>query len=173
MLTAGGISDTILDFISQHQSWGPPMVFILALGESLAFISLLLPATAILLGAGGLVGAADIAFWPLWWAAVLGAAAGDWISYWLGIHYSHAVARMWPLSRHPELMPRGEDFFRRWGTFGVFAGRFFGPLRSIMPLVAGICGMRQLPFQIANLTSAIVWATGVLTPGMLAMDWLF
>ena len=37
------------------------------------------------------------------------------------------------------------------GQLGVFVGRFFGPLRSIMPLVAGICAMRQVPFQIANI----------------------
>lgn len=54
----------------------------------------------------------------------------------------------------------------------MFIGRFFGPLRSIMPLVAGICGMRQLPFQLANVTSAGLWATGVLTPGIVAIDWL-
>ena len=167
-----GVSDMLLSFITHHQSWGAAIVFALAFGESLAFVSLLLPATAILLGVGGLVGAADIAFWPIWWAAALGAAAGDWLSYWLGVRYSYATAHIWPLSRHPKMLPRGEAFFRRWGTAGVFVGRFFGPLRSIMPLVAGICGMRQLPFQIANLTSGVVWATGVLTPGMVTIDWL-
>jgi membrane protein DedA with SNARE-associated domain len=94
-----------------------------------------LPATAILLGVGGLVGAADIAFWPIWGAAALGAVFGDWFSYWLGCRYSYAIARVWPLSRRPDLLPRGETFFRKWGTLGVFVGRFFGPLRSIMPLV--------------------------------------
>lgn len=162
----------VLNFITDHQGWGTAIVFMLAFGESLAFVSLLLPATAILFGIGGLIGAADIAFWPIWWAAALGAVAGDWLSYWLGVRYSHAIAHIWPLSRHPEMLPRGEGFFRRWGTAGVFVGRFFGPLRSIMPLVAGICGMRQVPFQIANLTSAVVWATGVLTPGTVAIDWL-
>jgi membrane protein DedA with SNARE-associated domain len=113
------------------------------------FLSLLLPATAILLGVGGLIGAADI-----------------------GCCYSYAITRVWPLSRRPDLLPRGEAFFKKWGTFGVFVGRFFGPLRSVMPLVAGICGMRQLPFQIANLVSAVLWATGVLTPGIVALEWL-
>jgi membrane protein DedA with SNARE-associated domain len=32
--------------------------------------------------------------------------------------------------------------------------------------------MRQLPFQIANLASAVLWATGVLTPGIVAIEWL-
>ena len=168
----GDISDTFLSFIGHNEAWGPAIVCILAFGESLAFVSLLLPATAILLGVGGLIGATDIAFWPIWWAAMLGAVLGDWLSYWLGARYSYAIAHIWPLSRHPELLPRGEALFRKWGILGVFVGRFFGPLRSIMPLVAGICGMRQLPFQIANLASAILWATGVLAPGVVVIEWL-
>jgi len=155
-----------------HQAWAPWIVFILAFGESLAFVSLILPATAILFGVGGLIGAAGIGFWPLWGAAALGAMLGDWLSYWFGRRYGHAIARLWPLSRHPDLLPRGEVFFRKWGILGVFIGRFFGPLRSAVPLVAGICMMRRMSFQIANIASAIIWATGVLTPGALALRWL-
>jgi membrane protein DedA with SNARE-associated domain len=32
--------------------------------------------------------------------------------------------------------------------------------------------MRQLPFQIANVVSAVIWATAVLTPGVVAITWL-
>ena len=155
-----------------HQAWALWIVFVLAFGESLAFVSLILPATAILFGVGGLIGAADIGFWPLWGAAAPGAVLGDWLSYWLGYRYNYAIARIWPLSRHPDLLPRGEAFFRKWGILGVFIGRFFGPLRSAVPLVAGICGMHRMPFQIANVASAVVWATGVLMPGTLALRWL-
>lgn len=162
----------VLVFIRHHESWAPAVVFALAFGESLAFISLLLPATVILFGAGGLLGASDIAFWPVWAAAALGAALGDWVSYWLGYHYKDAIGRIWPLSRHPDLLPRGHAFFTKWGAFSVFLGRFFGPLRSIVPLVAGICAMPQLIFQIVNITSALVWATGVLAPGTVGIRWL-
>ena len=172
MLTEDGISETLLNFVRNHQAWAPALVLILAFGESLAFVSLLLPATVILLGLGGLTGAADIAFWPIWCAAALGAVLGDWLSYWLGRRYSHAISRIWPLARHPELLAREEAFFRKWGTLGVFIGRFFGPLRSIVPLVAGIFGMPQVPFQIMNIASAVLWATGVLAPGRIALDWL-
>jgi membrane protein DedA with SNARE-associated domain len=163
---------TILAFIREHESWAAPVVFILAFGESLAFISLLLPATAILFGAGGLIGATGIGFWPIWLAAALGAAVGDWVSYWLGFHYKHGIARLWPLSRNPALLPRGEAFFRKWGVAGIFLGRFFGPLRSAVPLVAGICAMPLLRFQIANVASAVVWATGILMPGTIGARWL-
>lgn len=78
----------------------------------------------ILLGLGALVGESGIAFWPLWIAASVGAFMGDWVSYWFGDRYQHQVEHMWPLSRHPHLMVRGHAFFERWGTWGVFIGRF-------------------------------------------------
>ena len=168
----GQYSAAVLAFMGAHQGWAAPIVFGLAFGESLAFVSLLLPATVILFGAGGILGASGIPFWPVWIAAASGAAAGDWLSYWLGYHYKDAIGHVWPLSRRPDLLVRGHAFFIKWGTLGVFAGRFFGPLRSIMPLVAGICAMPAVPFQIANVASAIVWATGVLAPGRLAVGWV-
>jgi membrane protein DedA with SNARE-associated domain len=171
-MTIGDLHDAVLTFVRDQEAWAAPIVFILAFGESLAFISLLLPATAILFGVGGLVGATGIGFWPIWVAAALGASLGDWVSYWLGYHYKHAIARLWPLSRHPDLLPRSEAFFRKWGMLGIFLGRFFGPLRSAVPLVAGICAMPTSQFQIANVASALVWATGILTPGLVAVGWL-
>jgi membrane protein DedA with SNARE-associated domain len=74
---------------------------------------------------------------------------------------------MWPLSRHPDLLPKGEAFVKRWGVMAIFIGRFFGPLRASVPLVAGIFRMQFVQFQIANFTSAFVWAAVLLTLG----DW--
>ena len=139
--TIGDLLDAVLGFVKEHESLAAPIVFVLAFGKSLAFVSLLLPATVILFGIGGLIGATGIAFWPIWLAATLGATLGDWLSYWLGYHYKYEIAGLWPLSRRPDLLPRGEAFFRRWGIAGIFFGRFFGPLRSAVPLVAGICAM--------------------------------
>ncbi|MSO90675.1 MAG: DedA family protein [Acetobacteraceae bacterium] len=155
-----------------HEVWAIPIVALLAFGESLAFVSLLLPATVILFGFGALINGAGLQFWPLWMAAAVGAILGDWLSFWLGKHYGHAIAAMWPLNRHPTLIPRGQVFFEKWGIAGIFLGRFFGPLRSAIPLVAGICDMPRLQFQIANVASALVWATGILAPGAFGLEWL-
>lgn len=126
----------------------------------------------ILFGLGALIGSAEMAFWPLWTAAAVGAILGDWLSFWLGKHYGHAIARLWPLNRHPDLIPRGHAFFEKWGIAGIFFGRFFGPLRSAVPLVAGICAMPNTHFQVANVASGLVWATGILAPGAFGIHWL-
>jgi len=72
---------------------------------------------------------------------------------------------MWPLSRHPELIPRGERFVKLWGALGIMIGRFFGPLRASVPLVAGIFAMPFWQFQAANFVSAFIWAAMLLTLG--------
>jgi membrane protein DedA with SNARE-associated domain len=158
-----------LAFVRAHQAWAAPLVFLLAFAESLAVVSLLVPATAILFGISGLLGASGIPFWPCWAAAALGAILGDCVSYWVGLHFKDRLAHVWPLTRVPDLLPRGRAFFARWGVAGVFLGRFFGPLRAAVPLVAGACAMPMLPFQLANVASALVWATGILSPGLLAI----
>jgi membrane protein DedA with SNARE-associated domain len=155
----------IIAFVRQHESWATPLVFALAFGESLAFLSLVLPAWAALVGIGALTGASGLPFWPLWIAGALGAALGDWLSYWIGTQLGGTVIRLWPLSRYPGLLPQGEAFVQKWGVASIFLGRFFGPLRASVPLAAGICAMPFWPFQYANVSSALVWAAVLLTLG--------
>ena len=101
----------------------------------------------------------------VWVAGSIGAALGDWLSYWVGIKLGPPVAHVWPLSRHPDLLPKGEAFVTRWGVLAIFIGRFFGPLRASVPLVAGIFRMDYWQFQIANFASAFLWAFVLLTIG--------
>jgi len=108
------ITRALADFVRYHQVWAAPIVLVLAFGESLAFISLLVPAWGALVAIGALIGASGISFWPVWLAGALGASVGDWVSYWFGFRYKEQVAQMWPLSRYPDLIPRGETFVRNW-----------------------------------------------------------
>lgn len=167
-------ADAALAFVRDNREWAGPIVFVLAFGESMAFISLLLPFWFILVGIGTLIGASGTMadFWTVLFAASLGAALGDWVSYWLGEHFHEEIARIWPLSRHPDLIPRGHDFFEKYGIWAIFIGRFFGPLRAAVPLVAGIVRMPKLQFQLANVASAFVWAAVLLTPGSFGLAWI-
>ncbi len=119
--------------------------------------------------AGALVPDGTVPFLPLVSGAILGAVIGDAISWWLGRKYGEQITQRWPLSRHPEIVKRGEAFFERLGTLSVFVGRFFGPLRASIPLAAGILKMRAGPFWAANIGSAIIWAPALLIPGSLAV----
>jgi membrane protein DedA with SNARE-associated domain len=154
-----------LEFVRAHQIWAPFIVAGLAFCESLAFLSLLVPATVILVGIGALIGTTGIDFWPIWLGGAIGASLGDWLSYEVGRYLEKGAHRIWPLNRHPELVAKGEAFTRRFGVWAIFLGRFFGPARALVPLIAGIFEMPRLAFQFANVTSAFVWAFALLAPG--------
>ena len=101
-----------------------------------------------------------------------GAALGDWLCSWLGYHYHDQIQKMWPLRNHPGLIDRGRVFFKRWGAWAIVIGRFLGPLRASVPIVAGITEMPPVRFQIANWASAFLWAAVLLAPGKLGIGWL-
>jgi membrane protein DedA with SNARE-associated domain len=155
----------VIAFVREHAAWAPAIMFTLAFAESLAFVSLLVPAWGALVAIGALVATGSISFWPVWVAGAVGAALGDWLSYWIGVKLGPPVAHVWPLSRHPQLIPRGEAFVKKWGALAIVIGRFFGPLRAAVPLVAGIFEMPYWQFQVANFASAFLWAGVLLSIG--------
>jgi undecaprenyl-diphosphatase len=157
----------IVRFVASHPEWAGLVMFAVAFGESLVFVSLLFPGTALLLAAGALVPGDR---WPLALVvtgAILGAIVGDGVSYGIGRRYGYAVNRIWPFTHNNSLIPSGISFFQRHGGKSVFIGRFFGPVRAVIPLAAGILNMPAGRFWVANVGSAIVWAPGVMFPGAL------
>lgn len=58
-------------------------------------------------------------------------------------------------------------FFVQHGGKSVFLARFLGPVRAIVPLVAGMSGMPVARFTAVNVLSAIAWAAAHLLPGVL------
>ena len=154
-----------LEFISAHSGWAFPVMFVTSFGESFAFLSLLFPGTSILIVAGTLMATGSLPYWPVLLGAVIGAVLGDTVSFWLGQRYGGGIGRIWPFTRSPELLPNGIRFFARHGGKSVFIGRFFGPVRAVIPLAAGIMRMPRGRFWFANVTSAIVWAPMLLLAG--------
>jgi membrane protein DedA with SNARE-associated domain len=155
---------SLVEFTRDHAAWSPLIAFSVAFAESFAFLSLLVPGWAILIGIGALIGIGGLHLWPTWAGAFAGAALGDWISFEIGFRLKDGAVQLWPLRQHPAQVVRAHAFFARWGAGAVFVGRFFGPLRAVVPLIAGVLGMRRATFQIANLTSAAAWAFVLLAP---------
>ena len=164
-MTLEGIADAVVQFVQAREAWAAPIVFVLAFGESIAFVSLILPFWGMLVAIGAIISGSNAQFIAVWLAASVGAALGDWFSYWLGHHYHDQIAKMWPLSRYPDLLPRGHAFFERYGAWAIVLARFSGPFRASVPIVAGATQMNWLKFQIANWASAFVWAYVLLVFG--------
>ncbi|HYN79085.1 MAG TPA: VTT domain-containing protein [Lamprocystis sp. (in: g-proteobacteria)] len=156
----------ILAWVGLHPRWAYVTVFLVALTESTAIIGVFIPGVILLMGTGTLITTGVIAFWPAFIAAVAGAIAGDGLSYSLGRHYNDHLRTMWPFSRYPESIDHGIAFFDRYGGWSVAIGRFAGPSRAIIPLVAGMLQMPPRRFYVANVTSGIAQTIAFFIPGM-------
>lgn len=150
--------ESILALVRDNAPLAYATVALMCFGESFAFLSLLVPGWAFMLAAGALVASGSLHWLPVVLAGALGATLGDAISYWIGLKFKHAVPKIWPFTRHPDWLKRGHDFFERWGVASVFIGRFFGPVRAVIPLAAGMMEMPARAFWIANVTSALLSA---------------
>ncbi|AXB80156.1 DedA family protein [Novosphingobium sp. P6W] len=162
------MTSRVAGFVAEHGMWAGPIVGLLSFGESLALLGLFIPATTVMLAVGGLVGAGVLDPAPIVFWAVLGAILGDWLSYGMGRWIGPSIYHRWPLKKHRPMVARTRLFFRRFGFTAVFLGRFLGPIRATVPLVAGVVGMAKRPFQIANIVSAIIWVPMMFAPGILA-----
>ena len=161
------IVTNLLTWITAHQGTANLVVFTVAAVESLAVVGVFAPGVAVLIGVGALIAVGALEFWPIYWWATAGALLGESFSYWLGRHFKHELRGLWPLKHHPKLLDRGEAFFRRHGGKSVLLGRFVGPLRAIVPTVAGMLNMPVWHFALINVLSALIWAPIYLLPGMI------
>jgi membrane protein DedA with SNARE-associated domain len=166
----------VLAFLIQHQHWLPVLAALLAMAETTALVSILIPSTAILVALGGAVAAGVIPFLPLWIGASIGAVIGSTFSWWLGWHYGDDMLRQWPLRKHPTLAERTRAAFAKWGDGAIFAGHFIGPLRPVVFLMSGLSRIGHLRFQAFNLAGALGWAFIMPKSGELggnALGWLW
>ena len=157
--------DLILGFVRDHLELAGVVVFALGFAESIAFVSLFVPSTILFLGIGGVHAAAGGQYWQLWLAGSAGAALGDCVSYAFGRVFKHDVHRVWPISKYPELLPKGRALFERWGVWSILAGKFIGGLRPFIPVVAGMMDMPWGLFLIGSVLSSLAWAGIFLAPG--------
>lgn len=157
---------TLIHWVEQHPHEAAVITFLIAFAESLALIGLFFPGSVMLGLIGSLIGAHILSPFPIFLAAVLGAVLGDGLSFWLGYHYHEQIRVLWPFSRFTAFLNKGEAFFKKHGGKSVFLGRFLGPFRPIIPLIAGMMNLQPKRFIIANTLSALLWAPGYLLIGI-------
>jgi membrane protein DedA with SNARE-associated domain/membrane-associated phospholipid phosphatase len=158
--------DALISWVNAHPHWAGVVVFLVAFSESLALVGMIVPGVVMMFAAGALIGAGAVEFAGVYWWAVAGAILGDGLSFWIGRRYQQQLGGMWPFAAHPQMLEKGVAFFQRWGGKSVALGRFFGPVRAVIPLVAGIMEMPLQRFLIANILSALAWAVAYLLPGI-------
>lgn len=159
---------SIADFIARNHVWAGLLLGLITFFESLVVIGAFVPATGLLVAAGGLIAAGALDPVNVILGCVIGAVLGDAISYWIGRRLGTRVLRHPMFRSHRRRVAWTRMYCRRFGVLSIFIGRFFGPLRAFVPVMVGILRMRRRTFQTANVASAIVWVLAMLAPGYLA-----
>lgn len=156
--------DAAVNFTRENEQLIEVVLFGLGFAESLMFVSFFVPASALFLAIAALEGAAGNPVLPIVLAGAAGCFAGDITSYFMGQWLKGDVRNRWPFSRHPEWLTRTENLFEKRGVLTILIAKFIGPLRPVVPFVAGVTHMRLLPFASASLVSSLLWAAAFLLP---------
>lgn len=154
-------------WLHDNPNWALSITFLISFAESLAIVGSLIPGSVTMTAIGILAGSGVMNIELTLTAAAVGAVAGDGASFALGYIFSDRLTDIWPFSRYPNWLNYGKDYFAKHGGKSVIIGRFFGPLRSIIPIIAGILRMNGWHFLLANIISGIGWAIFYVVPGIL------
>jgi undecaprenyl-diphosphatase len=164
------VLSTIMDALVGLPPWLVlTLVFALPAAEAGLLIGVFIPGeTTVLLG-GVVAHGGGLPLWAVIIAAVLGAAIGDQVGFLLGRRYGHRLIDRLPRrARRSDGLDRALDLVRRRGAVAVALGRWVAVLRALVPGAAGISGMPQGRFTIANVIGGAFWATAIAVAGYLA-----
>lgn len=159
--------DLLRDPRSAIASWiamGPVaaygFIFLIIFVETGVVFFPFLPGDSLLFASGFFAATGDFNIYLLlgiaWCAAVLGDQCNFLIGHFLGrrIIDSGKVKAM-----TPERIEKSEAFLDKWGRLAIFLGRFFPFIRTFVPFLAGVGGMKWHHFVLFNILGGITWST--------------
>ncbi len=154
-------------YLHAHPHIGWLFAFVISFAESLAIIGTIIPGSVTMTAVGVLIGSGTLPLGTTLLASILGAFCGDYVSYAVGLYYDQRIRKIWPFKRYPQMLTYGEAFFHKHGGKSIIIGRFIGPARSAVPLIAGLLHLPWLRFTLAAIPSACLWAIAYILPGIL------
>ena len=157
--------DSITGWLTVNPQWLAAAVFIVACVECLAIAGLIVPGTVLLFAVAVLAGSGALPLGETLLLGFLGGLLGDVASYFLGRHFHQNIRRLPGLRHHPEWIAGAESYFQRYGIASLLVGRFIGPLRPMLPMVAGMFDMPFPRFAAVSLLAAAGWSIAYLLPG--------
>lgn len=157
--------DNLTAWLGANPEWLGLAVFLLAFGECLALVGILVPGTILLFGAGVLAGGGILSLGETLLLAYTGGLLGDVVSYAIGRHFQQGIRRLPLLRSHPQWLGSAETYMHRYGVSSLLVGRFIGPLRPFLPMVAGMLNMPLARFAGVSLLAGLGWSVAYLVPG--------
>ncbi len=154
--------------VAQSVGFALILVSVVAFFESLALVGLLLPGTVMMATLGTLIGSGQVGLYEAWLAAGLGCFVGDWTSYFIGRGFKGPLHNWSFLKRYQALLDKTGHALEQHSFATVILGRFIGPTRPLVPLVAGMLNLPPLKFAPPNIVGCITWPPVYFLPGILA-----
>ena len=155
----------MLAWIGEHPLLAGAVIFAIAFCDALIVVGAVVPALPLLFAVGVLIGMGEISGPYAVASAALGAMAGDAISYWVGLRWGERLRGVWPFSRYPQLLERGETLFRRNAVSAILVARYVGAIRPFVPAIAGMARMPVRRYLIASGAACLSWGVLFLLPG--------
>ncbi|WP_135448562.1 DedA family protein [Tabrizicola caldifontis] len=148
------MTDWLLAQVPQYGLW------LLAVTTFLSCLALPIPASVLMLAAGGFVAAGELALSQAILAAACGAVAGDQLGYWLGRGFGALVlGRLRADPARDKLLARADDLMDRRGTLAVFLSRWLlSPLGPYVNVIAGSTRYGWRRFTVAGVAGEVTWA---------------
>ena len=138
------------------------IMFVTLLLENGLLPAAFLPGDSLLLLAGAMIAKGVMGFIPTVVILTFAASLGCWLSYlqgrWLG---NTRMVKSWLMHLPAQYHQRAWSLFHRHGLMALLAGRFLAFVRTILPTMAGISGLKNGRFQLFN------WLSGLLGVGIL------
>ena len=152
-------------WLTAQPQWLGLAIFLVACGECLAIAGLLVPGTVLLFALAVLAGSGVLELWQTLLLAFLGGLSGDLLSYLLGRQQHQSIRQLPYLREHPQWLAAAEQYVQRYGMVSLLVGRFIGPLRPLLPMVAGMLDMPFVRFLLLSLLASAGWSVAYLVPG--------
>ena len=160
-------TNDIINFLTTNPQYGNFLAFFFAFIESLAVIGSIVPGSVTMTAIGSLVGLNVLAFAPVLAFSITGAIIGDLVSFYAGLFYKEQILELKILAKYKNLIIKAESFIQKYGISSIIIGRFFGPFRSMLPMVAGVLNMSPKKFILAAIPASILWSIVYLGPGII------
>ncbi len=155
-------------FVTQSTAYTLIAIALVAFLESLALVGLILPGTVMMAALGALIGSGEVNFWHAWMAGIVGCLLGDWISFWLGWRFKKLLHRWSFIRKNKALLNKTEHALHQHSMFTILVGRFVGPTRPVVPMVAGMLDLPVTKFIPPNILGCLLWPPFYFLPGILA-----
>jgi len=164
----GDLLNGMTGWLTANPSWVAAAIFLVAFIECVAIVGIVVPGTVIMFAIAALAGSGILPLSEVLLLGFLGGLLGDAVSYFIGRRFHQNIRQLPGLRTHPEWMTGAESYFHRYGIASLLVGRFIGPLRPMLPMIAGMCDMPFPRFAAVSVIAAAGWSIVYLMPGWAA-----